>query len=319
MLSFKPSTRLGFLGACALGVAGCAIWPTSRVPEGPHGAAPEVVVTPAPASPTPDSTPSPQPAGTEPSLDAPGAPTISAAGPVVAPPAPPASESATGPATAPPAPGTASTAPPLAPSTAPEVTPGSVSPVPTETAPAAESNGNRTQPQRPLDVPSPGLNPGDVNQSASGQPSVNVSGQLQVVPPVASAQSQGSQPAQANRPLSPLAKLKARFHNFVQPTPKPPLKPLNGDQAIEPVVTPRDASPPAVAVRIPLPTSDEAAVARESSPTLHGLYPADENTVAVATPGCPRTASGRDAGRPDPVRERRADKRKPELSGSGPN
>ena len=141
-------------------------------------------------------------------------------------------------------------------------------------------------------MPSPGLNPGDVNQSASGPPSVSVSGQLQVNPPVAAAQSQGTQPAQANTPLSPLAKLKARFHNLVQPAPKPPLKPQNSGQTIEAVVTPRDASAPAVAVRIPLPTSDETAVARESSPTLHGLYPADESTVAVAMPG----ASGLQAG-----------------------
>ena len=94
MLLFKPSTRLGFLGAYALvGLAGCAIWPTSRIPEGPHGAAPEVVVTPAPASPaperTPDSTPTPQTAVTVPSLDAPGPPAVSANGPVIAPPAPP--------------------------------------------------------------------------------------------------------------------------------------------------------------------------------------------------------------------------------------
>jgi hypothetical protein len=81
-----------------------------------------------------------------------------------------------------------------------------------------------------------------------------------------------------------LAKLKARFHHLVQPTPKPPLKPLNSDKTAEPVVTPRDASPPTVAVRIPLPRSDEGAVARDSSPTLHGLYPADESLVAAATP-----------------------------------
>ena len=156
--------------------------------------------------------------------------------------------------------------------------------MPPETAPAAESNGNQNQPQRPLSALSPALNPGDVNQSASGQPSVSVSGQLQVITPVASAQSPGAQSAQANRPPSALAKLKARFHHLVQPTPKPPLKPLNSDKAAEPVVTPRDASPPAVAVRIPLPRSDKGAVARDSSPTLHGLYPADENPVAVATP-----------------------------------
>jgi hypothetical protein len=289
MLLFKPSTRLGFLGVYALvGLAGCAIWPTSRVPEGPHGAAPEVVVTPAPASPasdrTPDPTPSPQTAVIEPSVDAPGAPTISANGPVIAPPAPPASESTTGPMVVPPSPAATSTAPRLSPPAASEVAPGSISPVPPETAPSAESNGNQIQPQRPLNAPSPGLNPGDVNQSASGQPTVSVSGQLQVIPPVASAQAPGAQSAQANQPPSALAKLKARFHHLVQPTPKPPLKPLNSDKAAEPVVTPRDPSPPAVAIRIPLPRSDEGAVARDSSPTLHGLYPADESPVAVATP-----------------------------------
>jgi hypothetical protein len=281
MLLFKPSTRLGFLGAYALvGLAGCAIWPTSRVPAGLHGAAPEVVVTPAPASPAPN----PQNPVIGPSVDGPSAATNSANGPVIAPPAPPAAESTTGPATVPPSPATAFTAPPQAPPMAPEIVPGSISPVPPETAPAAESNGNQNQPQRPLNAPSPSLIPGDVNQSASGQPSVSVSGQLQVTPPAASAPSPGAQSAPANQPPSALAKLKARFHHLVQPTPKPPLKPLNSDKAAEPVVTPRDPSPPAVAIRIPLPRSDEGAVARDSSPTLHGLYPADESPVAVATP-----------------------------------
>ena len=69
-------------------------------------------MTPATASPTPDSTPSPQTAVTQPSIDRRQRPTISAAGPVIAPPAPPAAESTTGPATVPPSPATAIATPP---------------------------------------------------------------------------------------------------------------------------------------------------------------------------------------------------------------
>jgi hypothetical protein len=277
MVFWKPSRRLGFLGGVALvGLAGCAVWPTSRVPAVPQGAAAEVVATPAPAVAEP--APSPQPGSAEPSVDAPGAPSISAPGPVVAPPAPPA-DSSKDPIATPPAPGTTSAVPPLAPPAQPEAGPISGSPSPAETGPAAESNHDQLGPQRPLDLSSPGSNPADLNQSNSGQPSTGVTAPLPV-PPAPAGSSQPSEGSKSDKPLSPLARLKARFHRLVQPAPKPPQKPINTDKPAETVV-----APPAVTVRIPLPTSNETQIAQQSSPTVHGLYPADEDSASTMPSG----------------------------------
>lgn len=301
MLVSKPSTRLGLLAVFALaGVSACATWPAYRVPQGPLGTSADVVVPSSPpvsevvANPAAAAPLSPSNATTDAPGEAPVAPTISVPGPLVAIPAtqPRGDSETSGPAASTSPPAASPVAPslaPAAPPAAPEL-PRSVDITPPEaTAPSAESNRNELHPQKPLEVTS--LNS---DQSTSGQQSAGGVGPGLAIAVGKPAPPQATAATPANRPPSALAKLRARFHNLIQPSSKPASKPSKNAKspATDPAATPHEPPPAVARVRIPLPTSDESRVVKEDVRSLHGLYPADEGQGPVATAGARNAQTG---------------------------
>jgi len=166
-------------------------------------------------------------------------------------------------------------APPAAPPELPEPSRSTDLTPPEATSPAAESNRDQLRPQKPLDVTSPDSdqpNPGQQTNGgmSPGQPSafqIGVTTPRVKAPPV-------------NRPVGPLAKLRARFHALTHSSAKPASKAAKPHDPTAPAAD----QPQAVAgVRISLPVSDPAHVAKEEPRTLHGLYPAEEGPDPVST------------------------------------
>ena len=73
-----------------------------------------------------------------------------------------------------------------------------------------------------------------------------------------------------------LAKLRARFHKLIQPSPKPAAKTSKSQKSANSATTASNSPQLVERIRIPLPTSDESHVAKDDSWTVHSLYPADD-------------------------------------------
>jgi hypothetical protein len=266
MPASKPLARLGLLAVVALaGLSACATWPAYRVPQGAFGDSPDVVMTSSPpganAAANPDVAAPPSPG--VPTI----APTISVPGPVVV-------NSAIQPRLDSESSGLAANAPPAA----PESSQSTGVTLTDATAPAAESNRDQLHPQKPLDATSPDSDPSSPGQQAGGGA---VAGQT--APGAGSAAPAASATVTVTKPPGALARLRARFHKLIQPSPKPVSKAAKDGKSHDPAAAPHEPAQPVVTVRIPLPTSDESRIAKEDARTPHGLFPAEEGPGPVST------------------------------------
>jgi hypothetical protein len=269
MPASKPMARLGLLAVVALaGLSACATWPAYRVPQGAFGDSPDVMTSAPPganAAANPDVAAAPSPV--VPTI----APTISVPGPVVV-------NSTVQPRIDAESSGLAANAPPAI----PEASQSTGVTLTEATAPASESNRDQLQPQKPLDATSPDSNPPSAGQQAAGGV---VPGQT--APGAGSPAPAASATVTVAQPPGALARLRARFHNLIQPAPKPAKvakdKKDKDGKSHDPAGTPHEPAQPVLTVHIPLPTSDESRVAKEDTRSPHGLFPAEEGPGPVST------------------------------------
>ncbi len=257
----KQLARLGPLGLFAMfGLSACCTWSGYRIPYGPYGASTETVVT---SSPTVnDAAANPPAAAPAPPAETSAASTLSVPGPVGgAPPAQSGTDSGvSGPAD--------NAVPPAAPDTPPRSA---------ESAPAAGSNQDELRTQKPIDASASAA-----DAPVSGQQAVT--GNAPLPAPVGSAGIQVTAgPPATHPPAGPLAKLRARFHNLIQPSSKSTTTASKNAKTPGPVAASHNPPPQAVAsVQIPLPMSDQNRVAQEDSQAAHGLSPVAEGQTPVA-------------------------------------
>ena len=80
----------------------------------------------------------------------------------------------------------------------------------------------------------------------------------------------------ANQPTGALAKLRARFHNLIQPASKSTAKTSKAAKPSGPAATPQGTPQVVASVHIPLPLSDPNRVVQEDSRAAHTIAPAEE-------------------------------------------
>jgi len=280
----KQLTQLGLLGTFTLvGLSACTTWHGYQTVQNPCGPSPQTVVTA-----TPPVTAAPPVTASPPITEA--APSTPPITPAVTPPPPEETSSATTPSV----PGSQGEAPasglpsgtdkpagvvppPPAPPAAASAGPGTSA---TTSAQAAESNRDQLQTQKPLDTTTsaPEVAGQPVAVNAAPPPGANV----MVTIPAA------SKAPPANQPAGPLAKLRARFHNWIQPAPKSTAKALKVAKPSGPATAPKGTPQVVASVHIPLPLSDPNRVVQEDSRAAHTIAPAEE-------PSPVSTAGARDA------------------------
>ncbi len=268
----KQLTQLGLLGTFTLvGLSACTTWHGYQTVQNPCGPSPQTVVTA-----TPPVTAAPPVTASPPITEA--APSTPPITPAVTPPPPEETSSATTPSV----PGSQGKAPasglpsgtdkpagvvppPPAPPAAASAGPGTSA---TTSAQAAESNRDQLQTQKPLDTTTsaPEVAGQPVAANAASPPGANV----MVTIPAA------SKAPPANQPPGPLAKLRARFHNWIQPAPKSTAKALKVAKPSGPATAPKGTPQVVASVHIPLPLSDPNRVVQEDSRAAHTIAPAEE-------------------------------------------
>lgn len=258
----RQLARLGLLGTFSLvGLSACALCPAYRAPQGISGSSPQTVVTSSP--PVTDAAPTTPAAAPSPPEESSAASTLSVPGPVGPAPAPGSDAGSSKPSDVIP--------PPPAPPAVPTSSNG---------ANSAASNHDQLQTQKPLEV----------TPSASGQADgVSAAGQPGAPSPLAAnvmvtiPQTASKPPAE--HPVGPLTKLRARFHNLIQPPPKSTAKSSKATKSTNPAGAPQQPPQVVAGVRIPLPMSDPNRVVLEDSRAAHTIVPASENQVPVAPVG----------------------------------
>jgi hypothetical protein len=98
----------------------------------------------------------------------------------------------------------------------------------------------------------------------------------------------------ANQPTGPLAKLRARFHNLIQPGSKSTAKASKVAKPSGPAATPQGTPQVVASVHIPLPLSDPNRIVQEDSRAAHTIAPAEGQSpvsTATARDAQPRSAS----------------------------
>jgi hypothetical protein len=251
----KQLTQLGLLGSFTLvGLSACTTCPGYRAPQGLCEPSQTVVTASPPVTEAAPSTLSTTPPVAPPPDETSAGSTLSVPGPVGQAPTTGADSGTSKPSdfvAPPPAPAAVPPAP-----EPPNRVGGSSAGI---TTPAAESNADQPRTQKPLDVLS--------------------------IPDPAEGQTQAAAAPPADHPIGPLARLRARFHDLIQPPPKTAAKSSNAAKATGPAATPQ-ASPQVVAsVRLPLPVSDSNRVVQEDSRAAHTILPETDGQIAVTPNG----------------------------------
>jgi hypothetical protein len=265
----KQLTQLGLLGTFSLvGLSACTIWPGYRSPQG----MPPTVVTASP--PIAESAPSTPPAAPLPPAETSPASTLSAPVPMGQAPASTANSSAGTPTDVGPPP----PAPPAVPPAPEPPSRGTTSAGPA--APSADSNHDQLQTQKPLEASASAIDPAN-GAAVPGQP-VAASAPPSTGANVLVTIPQAAPNSPAAHPPGALAKLRARFHNLIQPSPKPPAKVANAGKATGPAAAPQGPPQVVTTVRIPLPMSDPNKVVMEDSRASHTISPESDAPTPLA-------------------------------------
>jgi hypothetical protein len=262
----KPLRRLLPVGVLsAAGLAGCASTPayrpvmTSPTPPNP------VVVSP--------SVTAPGPVGAAPiaPLSAPVSPGAAPnAEPIVAPPALPAPPQAVDAPLVPPPPPTVMPAPPVS-ETAPPSSPAGAAPGAAVTEPLLSAPMGVLQ--TPLPSPPVVVQPSEPARLTAPGPAESIAPSVPAATdatPAPATKKAATKPA--DPPLSPLARLRKKFHSLTHPAPKPTKKDTDALAAGDAKAGVTVASGP----RVPIPTASVGVAVRVEKPPFHPLYASDE-------------------------------------------
>jgi len=261
----KPLRRLLPVGVLsAAGLAGCASSPayrpvtTSPTPPNP------VVVSPSAAAPGPvGPAPTAPPSGPVNSSPAPNAE------PIVTPPALPAPPQAADAPLVPPPPPTGMPAPPVS-ETAPPSSPAGTGPGAAVTEPLLSAPMGVLQ--TPLPSPPVVVQPSEPARLTAPGPTESIAPSVPAATdatPAPATKKAAAKPA--DPPLSPLARLRKKFHSLTHPA-KPTKKDADALAAGDAKAGVTVASGP----RVPIPTASVGVAARVERPPLHPLYASDE-------------------------------------------